>query len=90
MSAPEDAARVDVELVEAALAELVDLVAATRQAVEAGAPVDLTGLDREVDRVCQALKDAPRERRPVYVRALQQLVEAFDGLASDLEIPPRA
>jgi hypothetical protein len=74
---------------EQGLAELADLLDATREAVRAGALIDLAGLDREVDKVCRSLEDAAPERRPGYVRALQALVEAFDGLAADLEMQPR-
>lgn len=63
---------------------LIELVAATRRAHAAGALVDLTGLDVEVEQVCLALAGAPAERRPVYVAKLEELVASFDGLAAEM------
>ncbi len=68
----------------ATLDALIDLVAATRRAYAAGALIDLTGLDVEVEQVCRALTNAPREHRPVYVAKLEQLVATFDELAADM------
>ena len=68
----------------ATLDALIELVVATRHAYAAGALVDLTGLDVEVEQVCRALTHAPREHRPVYVAKLEELVASFDGLAADM------
>jgi hypothetical protein len=63
---------------------LIELVEATHRAYAAGALVDLTGLDLEVEQVCRALTEAPRERRPAYIAKLETLVASFDGLAADM------
>jgi hypothetical protein len=73
----------------ATLDALIELVAATRRAYAAGALVDLTGLDVEVEQVCRALTDAPSERRPLYVAKLEELVASFDGLAADMRAAQR-
>lgn len=73
----------------ATLDALIELVAATRRAYAAGALVDLTGLDVEVEHVCRTLTDAPRERRSTYIAKLETLVATFDGLAADMRAAQR-
>jgi hypothetical protein len=69
----------------AALDALIELVAATRSAQAAGALLDLTGLDLEVERVCRALTESPGEQRHVHLAKLEALAASIDALTTDLK-----
>jgi hypothetical protein len=70
----------------AALEALIELVAATRRAQAAGVPLDLTGLDLEVERVCRALTGSPpHEGRAVYLAKLEALAVSLNELTADMK-----
>src|SRR5712691_762906 len=65
-------------------AALRQTVALTRDALVAGAVVDLAGLDREVATLCAAVPSIPEAARAVVAAELKALFADLDRLAGEL------
>jgi hypothetical protein len=61
-----------------------DGIAAARAAAAAGNALDLSGLDAEVVRMCDALAGIPREERGPVIAALRELLGELDLLTAAL------
>ena len=59
-------------------------LAAAREAVAAGTPIDLTGLDVAIAEACKGAQEIPPNGRPTVIAALQSLADELNGLASSL------
>ncbi|MBL6927591.1 MAG: hypothetical protein ISR44_00335 [Rhodospirillales bacterium] len=67
------------------MAKVASVIATARRMLEEGKMIDLSALSGKVEALCAQGISAPREEREAVARALEELVEALDGLAQDLK-----
>ena len=60
-------------------------ISAARRLVAAGQAVDLSGLEKEVDEACGAIRDLPRDAQNDFKLPLVSLVDELDKLSTDLQ-----
>jgi hypothetical protein len=68
----------------AGLAALRAALDAAYEAVTAGTPIDLTGLEVEIGRLCAAAPELPREARADAAAGLAAVVAGLDALSAAL------
>lgn len=67
------------------LAAIARTIADAEAAAAAGTPVNLTGLQEQVEVVCRELTALPAERAKSYEPALAEMIAALDRLGGQLQ-----
>lgn len=72
------------ETIREVLDEVAQSVVAAKSAADAGASVDLTGMDRIVDPLCRAIEALPPEEGRAFEPMLASLIADLSDLAATL------